>query len=81
MDDQGRGDAFDVIVVGGGPGGSTAAWRLAKRGLRPLVLDAGAHLGDRRFQIRDEPLAIARDLEDNDTRATAVWTLAGAAGP
>lgn len=31
---------FDVIVVGGGPGGSTAAWRLAKAGLHPLVLDA-----------------------------------------
>ncbi|HEY7543079.1 MAG TPA: geranylgeranyl reductase family protein [Methylomirabilota bacterium] len=30
----------DVIVVGGGPGGSTAAWHLARAGLRPMLLDA-----------------------------------------
>ena len=34
------GDRFDAIVVGGGPGGSTAAWRLAAAGFRPLVLDS-----------------------------------------
>ena len=31
---------FDAIVVGGGPGGSTAAWRLARSGARVALLDA-----------------------------------------
>jgi geranylgeranyl reductase family protein len=31
---------YAAIVVGGGPGGSTAAWQLARAGLVPLVLDA-----------------------------------------
>ena len=32
--------ASDVLVVGGGPGGSTVAWRLARAGARVAVLDA-----------------------------------------
>ncbi|HEX9626447.1 MAG TPA: NAD(P)/FAD-dependent oxidoreductase [Acidiferrobacterales bacterium] len=33
-------DTRDVIVVGGGPAGSSCAWRLAQRGIDCLVLDA-----------------------------------------
>jgi geranylgeranyl reductase family protein len=32
-------EVWDAIVVGGGPGGSTAAWQLARGGAKVLVLD------------------------------------------
>jgi len=32
----------DVLVVGGGPAGSTVAWRLARAGLRVVLLDAAS---------------------------------------
>jgi geranylgeranyl reductase family protein len=34
------GERWDAIVVGGGPAGSTAAWRLARAGAHVAVLDA-----------------------------------------
>jgi menaquinone-9 beta-reductase len=36
-------NGWDTIVVGGGPGGSTAAWRLARAGARVLLLDAARY--------------------------------------
>lgn len=43
-------ESFDVVVVGGGPGGSVCASRLAQRGVRVLVLEKARfprfHLGE-----------------------------------
>jgi len=32
-------DAFDVLIVGGGPAGSSCAWKLRRSGLRVAILD------------------------------------------
>ena len=36
---------YDVIVVGGGPGGSMAAWEAAKAGLSVCLLDKDRDIG------------------------------------
>ena len=35
----------DVVVIGGGPGGYSAAFRCAELGLETVVMDAGKRLG------------------------------------
>lgn len=35
---------YDVIIIGSGPGGGSAAWRLAKTGKRVLILERGDYL-------------------------------------
>ena len=38
------GDVHDVVIVGAGVAGCLAAWRLARRGVKTLVLEAGPRL-------------------------------------
>jgi protoporphyrinogen oxidase len=40
-------ETYDVIIVGGGVAGLTAALHLAERGLKPLLLEAGYQMGGR----------------------------------
>ena len=40
-----RVEEVDVVVVGGGPGGYSAAFRCADLGLETVIVDAGARLG------------------------------------
>ncbi len=40
-------ESYDVIIVGAGIAGLSAALHLAERGLKPLILEAGDHVGGR----------------------------------
>jgi cholesterol oxidase len=42
-------DDYDVVVIGSGFGGSVAALRLAEKGYRVGVLEAGRRFGDAGF--------------------------------
>jgi choline dehydrogenase-like flavoprotein len=37
-------DRYDIVIIGSGPGGATAAWRLAQTGKRILLIERGQYL-------------------------------------
>ena len=45
---------WDVVVVGGGLAGITAARDLQQRGLRTMVIEANDRLGGRTYTIEDD---------------------------
>src|ERR1044072_4755276 len=55
-------NSFDVIVIGGGFAGLSAAARLSKNGARVLVLEAKARLGGRATAFQDRETG---ELVDN----------------
>src|SRR3954449_12821410 len=68
-------ERFDVLVVGGGPAGSTTAYRLADAGVRVLLVDKATFPRDKpcgggltMHAVRQLPFSVQRDVEDRITR-------------
>ncbi|MEK7635409.1 MAG: NAD(P)/FAD-dependent oxidoreductase [Patescibacteria group bacterium] len=60
-------NTFDVIVVGGGPSGMMAAGFAAKRGLKVLLLEKNARLGDKLMATGGGRCNITNAEEDRET--------------
>jgi geranylgeranyl reductase family protein len=62
-------NAFDVIVVGAGPGGATCAWKSAERGLSVLLLERAPVLPRYKPCGGGIPSSLARDVPGFDAPA------------
>ncbi|WP_394822267.1 flavin monoamine oxidase family protein [Pendulispora albinea] len=70
-----------IVVVGAGLAGLTAAYRLAQRGRRVRVVDANDRIGGRTFTLRDRfPTKVELGGELIDTGHVAIQRLVGELG-
>jgi flavin-dependent dehydrogenase len=73
-------DACDVLVIGGGPAGATAAMESARRGLRTILLDEGAEAGGQVYRPALDGLRAAASSDagpEHDAGALLRTRLAG----
>ena len=82
-------ERFDVLVVGAGPAGSTAAYRLAREGASVLLADRARFPRDKPCgggltmrAVRQLPFSVDPVVEDSDDRGRvrARLRLAGSSG-
>ena len=58
-------DNYDVIVVGGGPGGLAAATAAARQGARTILFEREGHLGGAATTMMVQPFMRHRTRHDN----------------
>jgi len=66
-------EVCDVAVIGGGPGGSTAATLLARRGYKVIALEKARHP---RFHIGESLLPVARRMRRAGGHGWPPWACA-----
>jgi monoamine oxidase len=64
-------DADEVVIVGAGIAGLTAAWRLRQAGVRVRILEASSRVGGRMFSLRNhfpdgQVIELGGELIDTD---------------
>jgi len=64
---------YDVIIVGGGPGGAWLCRELANNGVKVLLLERSSIPGEPNFSSGGSPLSIIKDFEIPEEAVATEW--------
>ena len=66
-------DTYDVIIIGAGPAGGSAARELSKLGKRVVLIERSRVLGEPNYSTAGTPLSTAKDFDLPDDVLSATW--------